>query len=43
MLKGKLYIVPGILNKIGIFLSKISPNKLVSKICMKMQERKTKS
>ena len=40
MLKGKLYIVPGVMNKIGRILSKISPDKLVSRICMMMQERK---
>ncbi len=40
MLKGKLIIIPGIMNKLAKFLSKISPDKLVCKVCMMMQERK---
>lgn len=40
MLKGKLIIIPGSLIKIARFLAKISPEKLVARICMKMQERK---
>ena len=40
MLKGKLIIIPGIKIKIARFLAKISPEKLVSRISMKMQERK---
>ena len=41
MLKGKFVILPGTKIKIVKFLSHISPEKLVSRICMKMQERKT--
>lgn len=40
MLKGKLIIMPGKLIKIARFLAKISPEKLVARISMKMQERK---
>ena len=40
MLKGKLIIIPGIKIKIARFLAKISPEKLVARICMKMQEKK---
>lgn len=40
MLKGKLIIISGTTIKIARFLAKISPEKLVSRICMKMQERK---
>ncbi len=40
MLKGKLIILPGGKIKVARFLAKISPEKLVSRICMKMQERK---
>ena len=40
MLKGKLIILPGIKIKIARFLAKISPEKLVARICMMMQEKK---
>ncbi len=40
MLKGKLIILPGMKIKIARFLAKISPEKVVAKISMKMQERK---
>lgn len=40
MLKGKLIILPGIKIKIARFLAKISPEKLVARICMGMQEKK---
>lgn len=40
MLKGKLIILPGIKIKLARFLAKISPEKLVARICMMMQEKK---
>lgn len=40
MLKGKLIILPGFKIKVARFLAKISPEKLVSRVCMKMQEKK---
>ena len=40
MLKGKTIILPGGKIKIARFLAKISPEKLVARICMKMQEKK---
>lgn len=40
MLKGKLIILPGIKIKIARFLAKISPEKLVARVCMMMQEKK---
>ncbi len=39
-LKGKLIIIPGNKIKIAKFLAKISPEKLTSRVCMKMQEKK---
>lgn len=40
MLKGKLIILPGIKIKLARFLAKISPEKLVARVCMMMQEKK---
>lgn len=40
MLKGKTIILSGGKIKIARFLAKISPEKLVARICMKMQEKK---
>lgn len=40
MLKGKLIILPGLKIKVARFLAKISPEKIVARICMKMQEKK---
>ena len=40
MLKGKLIIIPGLKIKIARLLAKISPEKITSRICMMMQERK---
>lgn len=40
MLKGKLMILPGIKIKIARFLAKISPEKIVARVCMRMQEKK---
>lgn len=40
MLKGKLIILPGVKIKVARFLAKISPEKVVSRICMMMQEKK---
>jgi hypothetical protein len=40
MLKGKLIILPGAKIKMVRFLAKISPEKLVAKICMIMQKKK---
>ena len=42
MLKGKTIILPGGKIKTARFLAKISPEKLVSRICMKMQTKKCK-
>ena len=40
MLKGKFNIVPGFTIKCAKFLSKITPNFIVAKICYHMQEKK---
>ena len=40
MFKKKLIILPGIKIKIARFLAKISPEKLVARICYHMQEKK---
>lgn len=40
LLKDKFYIVPGIMIKVGKFLTKIVPTPLVAKVCYKMQKRK---
>lgn len=40
MFKKKLIILPGIKIKLARFLAKISPEKLVSRICYHMQEKK---
>ena len=40
MLKGKFNIVPGFTIKCVKFLSKITPNFIVAKICYHMQEKK---
>ena len=40
MLKGKLIILPGIQIKLARILAKISPEKLVARVCMMMQEKK---
>lgn len=40
MLKGKLIILPGVKIKVARFLAKISPEKLVARVCMMMQEKK---
>ena len=40
MLKGTKVILPGIKIKIAKFLAKISPQPIVTSVCMKMQERK---
>lgn len=40
MLKGKLMILPGVKIKIARLLAKISPEKIVARVCMKVQEKK---
>ena len=40
ILKGKFIILPGITIKLSRIFSKISPDKIVAKICYYMQERK---
>lgn len=42
MFKRKLIILPGVKIKIARFLAKISPEKLVSRVCYHMQKRKRK-
>lgn len=42
LLKGKFYIVPGITIKLLRFISKITPNNIVTKFVYHMQERKRK-
>ena len=40
MLKGKLIILPGLKIKLARCLAKISPEKIVARVCMMMQEKK---
>lgn len=40
MLKGKLIILPGLKIKLARLLAKISPEKIVARVCMMMQEKK---
>lgn len=42
LLKGKFYIVPGVTIKLLRFISKITPNNIVTKFVYHMQERKRK-
>ena len=39
-LKGKLYIIPGLQMKLGVFLLRFTPNKLMRKISARIQKKK---
>ena len=40
--KNKLIIIPGLLMKVGVFLNRFAPRKLVLKVIYNIQERKTR-